>query len=107
MGMHPKLYRENIIVLMLLQAMIGQLSNNVKALSVEFDGEDVVAHFLLREDNLADREEIFDNLPTEVSVLTNGVPGVGEVLVRPGIELVAERPPGFRPPGRIVLLFRD
>ncbi len=61
-GMTPELYRENMIVLMVLQALQGGLSPSMKVLTLEFGGDnDVVAHFLLREESEVDREEIEDN----------------------------------------------
>jgi hypothetical protein len=106
-GMTPKLYRENMIILMVLQAIDGVLSSAVKGLSVEFgEAGDVSAYFLLWEESASDRLEIEENLATEVSVLTNGLPEVGEAVVRPVIELVSEKPPDYRPPGRSVFLFR-
>jgi len=64
------------------------------------------AYFLLWEESASDRQEIEGNLATEVSVLTNGLPEVGEAVVRPVIEVVSEKPPDYRPPGRSVFLFR-
>ena len=106
-GMTPELYRENMIELIILQALVGRLTSNLKALTLEFHGEEVTAYFLLREDSPQDREEIEEELPTEVSVFTNGVPGVGDTLVNPVIQLVADQTEGYVPPGRRVLLFRD
>jgi hypothetical protein len=106
-GMTPRVNGENMIVLMVLQALLGTLSSNVKALTLEFGSEGVTAHFLLREESSEDREQIEENLPTEVSAFTIGVPGVGDTLVIPMIELVADRAPDYVPPGRRVLLFRD
>jgi hypothetical protein len=105
--MTPEVYRENMIELMVLQALLGTLSTNVKALTLEYVGADVRAHFLLRADSAEDREEIEENLPTEVSVFTNGIPGMGEVVVDPVIHLVGDEPEGFIPPGRRVLHLRD
>jgi hypothetical protein len=80
----------------------------VKAVTLEFEEEgDVTAHFLLREESPADREEIEENFPNEVSVFTIGVPGVGDTLMKPVIELATDHPPGYIPPGRRVLVFRD
>jgi hypothetical protein len=112
-GMTPKLYRENFIILMVLQALFGTLSPNLKALTLEFgDNNDIVAHFLLRQESDADREEIEENFPTEVSVMTNGIElgdgtELGEVLAVPVIEFVADHEPGYVPPGRRILKFRD
>ena len=104
--MTSELHRENMIDLMVLQALYGTLTTNMKALSLEFVGADVVAHFLLRDESEVDRVEIEDNFPTEVSVLTNGT-DIGEVLAIPVIEFVADHDPGYVPPGRRVLAFRD
>jgi hypothetical protein len=106
-GMTPQLYRENMIELLVLQALLGTISTNVKALTLEFDEEQVTAHFLLRGESRRDREEIEENLPVEVSVLTNGLPDVGETVVISVIELLADHPIDYVPPGRRVLLFRD
>jgi hypothetical protein len=107
-GVDRTLYRENMIVLMIMQAITGVLSSTVRGLSLEFTGpHDVIAHFLLREPSAMDEEEIIENLPTEVSVLTNGIEGVGEAVVRPVIELEQDHPVGYQPPGRTVFLFRD
>jgi hypothetical protein len=105
-GMTPELDRENMIELMVLQAIYGALSTNLKALTLEFVGTDVVAHFLLRDESEVDRVGIEDNFPTEVSVLTNGT-DIGEVLAIPVIEFVADHDLGHVPPGRPVLAFRD
>jgi len=106
-GMTPELNRENTILLMFLQALTGVLSPAVKGVSLEFVGADVIAHFLLRKRSPVDEEEITENLTTEVSTLTNGLPDVGEIVVRPVIELVDEFPSDYRPPGRTVFFFRD
>lgn len=104
--MTAELYRENVVILEALQAIHGVLTSAVKGLSLEFDNDgSVTAHFLLREESASDRQEIEENFATEVSVLTNGIPGVGEVVVRPMIQLVSEKPPGYRLPGRSVFLF--
>jgi hypothetical protein len=106
-GMTPELYRENMIIVMVLQALLGTLSLNMKALTLEFGGDnEVVAHFLLRQESGPDREEIEENFPTEVSVFTNGTE-LGEVLAVPVIEFVTDHEPGYVPPGRRVLVFRD
>jgi hypothetical protein len=105
-GMSPKLYRENQIELMVLQALYGVLSSNIKALTLEYVERDVVVHFLLGQESEVDREEIEENFPTEISVLTLGT-DIGEVLAMPVIEFVGEHEPGYVPPGRGVLKFRD
>src|ERR1700678_296040 len=106
-GMTPELNRENAILLMVLRALTGVLSPAVKGVSLEFIGADVIAHFLLRRRSAVDEEEITENLTTEVSTLTNGLPDLGEIVVRPVIELVDELPSDYRLPGRVVFLFRD
>jgi hypothetical protein len=107
-GMTPAIHRENTVVLIVLQAIFGVLTSNVKGLSLEFAPDDtVVAYFLLRTRSPEDEQEILENVPTEVSVSTNGVPGVGEVLVVPKIVFADDRPHDYVPPGRTVLLFRD
>jgi hypothetical protein len=106
-GMYPGLYRENMVVLMVLQAISGVLTCAVTAMSLEFLAEEVVlAHFLLREPSPEDEAEIYENLATEVSVFTNGLPDVGEVVLRPDIAFVADHPAGYLPPGRLVIHFR-
>ena len=107
-GMTPTLYRENMVILMVLQAIHGVLSSAVKGLSLEFDENGgATAYFLLREESASDRQEIEEDFATEVSVLTLGLSEVGDVVVRPVIELASEKPPGYRLPGRSVLLFSD
>lgn len=107
-GMNPNLYRENMVVLMIMQAIASVLTSNVQGLSVEFTGpHDVVTHFLLRDSSPSDEHEIFENLPAEVSVLTNGLEGVGETVVRPVVVVARDHPGGYRLPGRLVFLFRD
>jgi hypothetical protein len=106
-GMTPELYRENMIELIVLQALLGVLSSRVKALTLEFEGEDVIAYFLLREESPEDREEIEENFAAEVEAFTLGVPGVEDTLVRPVIHLAQDYPPGYVPPGRRVFRFRD
>jgi hypothetical protein len=96
-----------MIVLSVVQALCGAVSANTKAITLEFTGDDVVAHFLLRQESPVDREEIEDDFPTEVAALTMGLPEVGDVLVIPKIELVESHPAGYRPPGRLVILLRD
>lgn len=99
-GMTPERYRENMTIVMVLQALLGTLSLNMKALTLEFGGDnDVVAHFLSRQESGEDREEIEQNFPTEVSVFANGTE-LDEVLVIPVIELVDDHEPGYIPPGR-------
>lgn len=107
-GITPELNRENMIIITVLQALNGILSVNIKALTLEFGGsdDDVVAHFLFRKESGEDREEIEENFPTEVSVMTNGTE-LGEVVAVPVIEFVADHEPGYVPPGRRVLVFRD
>ena len=97
-GMTPALYRENLIILTALQALNGVLTQRVKALTLEFGADDVVAHFVLCEDSPEDEEEILENFPTQCSVLTLRIPGVGEVVIRPQILLAADYPPGHIPP---------
>ena len=106
-GMTPELYRENMIELMIIQALAGHLSSKVKALTLEFNGADVIAYFLLREESPEDREEIEEDFAAEVEVFTLGVPGLEDVLVRPVIQLVQDYPQGYVPPGRLTFLFRD
>jgi hypothetical protein len=106
-GMTPEVYRQNMIVIFALQAISGVLTTKVKSVTVEFVESGVVAHFLLREESREDREEIEENFPTELSVFANGVPGVGDIRVTPIIELVAEHPPGYVPPGVRILHFRE
>lgn len=106
-GMTPELYRENMIVLCVVQALWGALSPNMKAVTLEFLGEDVVAHFLLHRESAIDREEVEEEFPVEVDALTAGFPEVGGVLVISKIELVEDHEPGFCPPGRPVIIHRD
>jgi hypothetical protein len=106
-GMTLALYRENMIVLMVLQALENVLTSNVKTLTLEFRLDDVVAHFVLRQESPEDEEEILKNLTTEVSALTLGLAGVGEVVVRPRVAMAADHPPRYLPPGRVVFRFRD
>lgn len=107
-GMTPDLYRQNMIVILILQALCGTLTSAVKALTIEFaQGDEVTTYFLLREESSHDRIEIIENFPTELSAFTNGVPGVDEVVVRPIVQLVEEHPRGYVPPGRPVFVFRD
>ena len=105
-GITPELDRQNQIEIVVLQALCGVLSSNIKALTLEYLERDVVVHFLLREESEVDREEIEENFPTEVSVLTNGTE-IGEVLAIPVIEFVGKNEYGYLPPGRQVLKFRD
>jgi hypothetical protein len=106
-GMTPKLYRENMIVLCVVQALWGALSPNMKAVTLEFPGDDVVVHFLLHQESSTDREEIEEEFPTEVAVLAIGFPEVGDIGVSTKIELVEHHEPRFRPPGRPVIIHRD
>src|SRR5580658_6109929 len=101
-GMTPELYRENMVVIVILQAICGTLTSAVKALTIESNGAEVTAYVLLRRESPADREEVTENLPAEVSAFTNGVPGIGEVVVRPVIQLAEDHPTGYVPPGRPV-----
>ena len=105
--MTPDLYRQNLTVLMVLQAIQGALTSNLKALSLEFQEDKVIGYLLLRRRSPQDEDEILNNTPTEVSVLTNGVADLGEVLLEPEIVFVDDRPAGYVLPGRPVLLFRD
>jgi hypothetical protein len=105
--MTPTLYRDYMVTLMVLQALTNVLTSKVKGLTLEFRADDVVAHFVLRQESPGDEEEILENFPTEVSVLTLGLEGVGEVVVKPEIILAAESRPGDVPPGRVVFMFRD
>jgi hypothetical protein len=68
---------------------------------------DVVAHFTLSEASPADEDEIRENFPTEVSVFTNGIEGVGEVLIRPVIHYAADASRARTMPGRVVFAFRE
>jgi len=51
---------QNRQVLYLIQALLGVISNNMKAISVEFSGQEVTIHFFLENENPHDREEIND-----------------------------------------------
>ena len=64
----------------------------MKAHTLEYVGTDVVAHVLSPEESEVDREEIEDNLPTEVSVPIYGT-DMGEVLATPVIEFVGDHDP--------------
>ena len=55
-----ELAAENAHVLNLVQAMIGLISPNMRAVSVELAGRGVRLHFLLAEEDGADREAIED-----------------------------------------------
>ncbi len=106
-GPSARLYRENMIILMVMQAVSGALTSNVKGLTIEFsDDGGITAHFLMRCESPEDVEEITEDFPTEVSVFTMGVPEIGDIAVRPIIELTSEHPEGYVPPGRCVFLFR-
>jgi hypothetical protein len=106
-GMTPELYRQNMIELMVLQALQGALTSQVKALSLEFENEDVIAHFVLRGPSPADEEEIRESFPGEVSALTLGDEGPGDILVSPRILHADEVVSLTDLPGRVVFWFRD
>jgi hypothetical protein len=105
--MDPQLFRENMIELVVIDALAGQLTPAVKILTLEYVGEDVIAHFVFREESPEDRAEIESNLAAEVSALTNGWEGVGDTLVIPTIEISTDHPAGYVPTGRQVFHFRD
>jgi hypothetical protein len=100
-------YRENMVIVAAMEAICGQLTTAVKALSLDFKSDHVVAHFLLRHESAADREEIEDEFPSEFEALTNGYPDTHGTVIRPVIQLADDRPEGYLPPGRQVFAFRD
>ena len=80
------LLRENSIVLCVLQALIGAVSPNYRWVTVEFlDSGDIRVHLVLREERREDREEIEEELPTEVEVLTLG--WIGDIGIEPVIHV--------------------
>ena len=44
----PRLHRENMIVLSVIQALCGPMTTDVKAVTIQFPFDDVVVNFLLR-----------------------------------------------------------
>jgi hypothetical protein len=105
MSQSKTVHRENMIVLAVVQALCGSVSSNVKAVTVEFPGDSVLVHFLLRQDAVDDREEIMDDFPVEVVALTLGVPEVGDVFVQTSVQVMGDQRP--LPAGRLVLSIRD
>jgi hypothetical protein len=102
-----RLERENAIVLMVIQALCGVVTTNWKAVSLEFPGQDLRAHFLLRRDLPEDREEIEEEFPSEIAALTLGTIENGDILVKTIIHLVDEVGADLLPPGRMVLMVRN
>jgi hypothetical protein len=75
--------------------------------TLEFAGDDLRAHFLLRRDIAEDREEIEEEFPSELSALTLGTIERGDFFIETVIHFVDEVGDEFRPPGRPVLWFRE
>lgn len=94
------LLRENNIVLCVVQALVGAVSPNYRWVTVEFlDSGDIRVHFVLTEERSEDREEIEEEFPTEVKVLTLG--WIGDIGIEPVIHIGDEL--GLRDlPGRPV-----
>jgi hypothetical protein len=94
------LEEENMQVLNLMQALLGAVSPNFRAVSITVDSE-IVLHFLLEEDNEEDREEIED-IEFEFSALQDH-------LVNVNIEIVVSSKPltENQLPGRGVFLRRE
>ncbi len=103
-GMTPELYRENMVTLFVMDALVGELTYNVRALFLEFQADDIVAHFLLRGPSPEDENEILEEFPFGLAALTHNIPGVGVAEVTPVIHYDGEGP--TRPPGRAVFSFK-
>lgn len=80
---------ENARVLDLVQAMLGAISPNMRAVSLECPDGKVHLHFLLAEESEADREEI-DDILFEF-----------EVLQERGIEIRSSVVVSYRPEARV------
>jgi hypothetical protein len=102
-----RLSRENAIVLSVVEALCGSMTADVKAVTIQFPFDDVVVNFLLRSRSNHSAGWLLDDFPTEVAVLTMGIPEVGDVRVTPQIEYLEDREADYVPPGRRVLLIRD
>ncbi len=108
-GRDPDVHTKNMIEVFVMQALLGVLTPNLKALSLDYFTDDptvITAYFLLREDRAEDREEFLEEFSAEVDAFM-GVPEVMGLRVKPVIEIASDRPVGYLPPGRRVLQFRD
>lgn len=83
--MNAQLQYENFQVLSLIQAMLGAVSNNMRAVSLRCDGKIVHLYFLLAGESAEDRKEIEDivaewealqetNVPVQVHVMVSNAP---------------------------------
>ena len=53
-------HEENLQVVYLVQALLGAISNNFRAVSLSFEGKKTHLHFVLELESKSDREEIED-----------------------------------------------
>ena len=84
MGPSIQMQKENEAVLHLVQAMLGVISPNFRAVSLQIDAYGVVQlYFVLENENKNDRDEI-DDLITEFEALTGGVPVIAHIEIYSG-----------------------
>jgi hypothetical protein len=101
----PELARENFIVLSALQALWGAVSTNVESASIEFRGNDVRAHFLLRRQREEDRLEVEEEFVSEVEALLHG--SIEPVPMIETVVHVSDGSDAFPPlPGRLLWWFK-
>lgn len=96
-----QLDHENRLVLALVQAMIGAVSQNLRRVSVGFREDGVRLEFVLLQESEEDREEISDIEFEFEALLGTSTHVVTDVLV------TTEELPKFPPPGRVVFARRE
>jgi hypothetical protein len=69
--MESRLERENMLVLDALQASLGLISADMRAVSVQLDPDKVVLHFAMRERN-CDVDEDIEDMVFELDALREG-----------------------------------
>ena len=106
--MTPEMERRLIITVSVMQALLGLLSTNIRAVSIEFLPDNSIrTHFQLHDVTDEDRTAIEEEFPTEVGIYTADWPEVGEVLFETAVKTSSHVDPGAVSPGFLVLKLRD
>jgi hypothetical protein len=92
---------ENTQVINLVQAMLGSITNNFRAVFLECTDSDVALHFILEQEHSEDREEIEDIVFEFEALQQSGID------VEVDIAVDARPMPEIAPPGRMVFLRKE
>ncbi|MFK7941456.1 MAG: hypothetical protein AB8B85_00845 [Paracoccaceae bacterium] len=96
MQIDQKTAKKNAIIVMALQACVGAISKNVRAVIIDISADDIELYFLVRVDDEDDREEAND-IADELSILSE------TYRVRPFYKAIGETPLPPIPPGQITI----